>query len=374
MRTSSKSNFWAVAVLLSGAAAFGTACGGSGDDSRATGGSGNATTGGSSSTAGTSSSTGGSSVASAGSGSGGSAATACDPSQTCCPTTVCKCPYPQGDGTTDVIDNMDDGTSKFKLGSDISVMAASGYWDLSKGADSGTVSGLTGSTTDTQAVTPVAPGANNTAMALHFTGMNLTAWGSALAAELSNGCPFDASKYGGITFYAKGTSTVFEGTNKLLVLVGNPEYIPTENGGFCNDSPSLMPPDPNCYARQRATIDLTPDWKQYTIAWGDLQAPSYLPTEAPFGPDRVRDIVFNASGPSGGTMNAAGQPFASASFDIWIDELAFVPMGATSVGLSGSGGASSAGGASAGGASAGGASAAAGTGGAAAGSGGTAGN
>ncbi len=342
MRTSSKSCFWAVAVLLSGAAAFASACGGSGDDTRtptATAGSGNATTGGSTSVAGTSSSVGGSSVATGGSGTGGSTATACDPSQTCCPTTVCKCPYPQGDGTTDSIDNMEDGTSKFKTAN---LMTAAGYWDLSKGADSGTVAGLTGSTTDTQAITPDATtGANNTTHSMHFTGMNLTAWGSALAAELSNGCPFDASKYGGITFYAKGTSTVFEGTNKLLVLVGNPEYIPTENGGFCNDSPSLMPPDPNCYARHRVTIDLTADWKQYTVAWSDLQPPSYFTTGHPFGPDRVRDIVFNASGPSGGTMDAAGQPFASASFDVWIDELAFVPTGATSVGLSGTGGASS---------------------------------
>ena len=365
MRTSSISSFWAVAVLLSGAAAFASGCGSS-TDSRTggTGGSGNTTSGGATSQAG-SISAGGSTITAGGT--GGSATMMCDTTKQCCPTAVCKCPYPQGDGTTDVIDNMDDGTSKFKPAN---VMAASGYWDLSKGVDAGTVSGLTGTATDTTMVTPVAGGANGTAMAMHFTGMNLTAWGSALAAELSNGCPFDASKYGGITFYAKGTSTVFEGSNKLLVLVGNPEYIPTENGGFCNDSPTLMPPDPACYARQRVTIDLTPDWKQYTVAWADLQAPSYFTTGNPFGPDRVRDIVFNASGPSGGMTNAAGQPFPSATFDVWIDELAFVPTGATSIGLSGSGGASAAGGA--GGASAGAGGAAAGTGGAApGGSGGT---
>jgi uncharacterized membrane protein YgcG len=198
---------------------------------------------------------------------------------------------------------------------------------------------------------------------MHFTGSNLTAWGAALAAELSNGCPFDASKYGGITFYAKGTSTVFEGTDKLLVLVGNPEYIPTENGGFCNDSPSLMTPDPACYARHRTTITLTADWTKYVINWSDLQAPSYYQTGHAFGPDRVRDIVFNASGPSDVTGMPAGTP---ATFDIYIDELAFVPAGTpSSLGPAGS----SSGGS--GGASGGTGGASAGSGGASAGSGGT---
>ncbi|HEX3776334.1 MAG TPA: hypothetical protein VHV51_17800 [Polyangiaceae bacterium] len=363
MRTSSsKSSFWAVAVLLSSAAALATACGSSGDDSRnnATGGSGNAT-----SSAGNGTTTGGSGTAVGGTtgiagttGTAGSSAMTCDPSQTCCPTATCKCPYPQGDGTTDVIDNMEDGMSKFKTAS---LMTAAGYWDLSKGADMGTVLGLTGAATDTTTIAPVDGGANGTMKSMHFMGSNLTAWGAALAAELANGCPFDASKYGGITFYAKGTSTVFEGTNKLLVLVGNPEYIPTENGGFCNDT--AVPADPACYARHRVTISLTADWTKYTINWSDLQPPSYYTTGHAFGPDRIRDIVFNASGPSDVTGMPPGTP---ATFDVYVDELAFVPMGTPSnlgPADTGSGGSSSGGTGGTGGASGGTGGAAAGTGG-----------
>ncbi len=247
---------------------------------------------------------------------------------------------------------------------------APGYWDLSKGADSGTVLGITNPAVDTTNIaatniaTDAPPGSTKS---LHFQGSNLTAWGAALAAELSNGCPFDASKYGGITFWAKGTSTVFEGTNKLLVLVGNPEYIPTENGGFCNDT--ATPADPACYARHRVTINLTADWSQYTINWSDLQPPTYYTTGHAFGPDRIRDIVFNASGPSDVTGMPPGTP---ATFDIYVDQLAFVPAGTPSnLGPASSGGTGGASSGGTGGASGGTGGASGGTGGASAGTGGS---
>ena len=216
------------------------------------------------------------------------------------------------------------------------VMTASGYWDWSNDG--------TGMVTPASTATLMtsAPGANGTAMSLHVSATGHTGWGAALAAELSNGCPFDASAYGGISFWAKGTSTVAEGTNKLLVLVGMPEFIPTENGGFCNDT--VMPPDMNCYARHRVLIDLAPDWKQYTIAWTDLAAPTYLVGGPAFNPNRIRDIVFNASGPS-----PAMTPVAS--FDFYVDELKFVPIGTMGTVGGGAGGASGTAGAGAGGAS-----------------------
>jgi hypothetical protein len=168
---------------------------------------------------------------------------------------------------------------------------------------------------------------------------------------------------------SKGTSTVLEGTNKQLVLVGNPEYIPQTQGGLCDEAAK----DPNCYARHRVTIDLTPEWKQCIIAWEDLKAPAYLMTGKPFGANRIRDIVFNASGPS-------PDPMPAASFDISVDELKVEPVGvkgnittSTGSGGAGAGGASSVGGAGgASGGSGGTAGAAAGAGGAAAGAGGAA--
>ena len=350
MRYSSKSGVFAVAVLLSGAAVLGSACGGSGSDDR-----GSPSAGAPAVTAGAPGSSGASASAGAGGGS-----SACDSATMCCATTTCTCPYPQGAAASPVIANMEDGTVKFNT----ATLMTKGYWDFSRDASMGTVTPAGNPT-----LMAVDGGANGTTKAMHVKGENLTGWGAALAAELSNGCPFDASSYGGISFYAKGTSTVLEGANKLLVLVGNPEYIPKTSGGFCDEAAK----DPNCYARHRVTIDLTPEWKQYIIAWDDLKAPGYLTTGKPFGSNRVRDIVFNASGPS-------PDPMPAASFDFWVDELKFEPAGVkgnvmTTTGSAGAGagGGSSMGGAGgAGGASAGAGGAAAGAGGASAGAGGAA--
>ncbi len=360
MRYSSKSSVLAVAALLTSAAIFGSACGGSGGDDRGTpgAGAGNTTAGGGA--PGTGGAQAGGGTAPTGGGTGGGATT-CDSGTMCCPTTTCTCPYPAGDGTVDVIANMEDNTTKFKTAT---IMNANGYWDFSRDASMGTIM-PTGNAT----LTPVDGGANGTLKSMHVSGTGLTLWGAALAAELSNGCPFDGSKYGGFSFYAKGTSNVIEGMNKLLVLVGNPEYIPKSSGGFCDDK-ATMPADQNCYARHRVTIDLTPEWKQYIVAWGDLKAPTYLTTGKPFGSNRIRDIVFNASGPAGD----ATQAVQSVGFDFYVDELKFEPVGVTgNVTTSGGGGAGAggaAGTAGAGGAAAGTGGAAAGTGGAAAGTGG----
>jgi hypothetical protein len=350
MRTSSNSSFWAVAVLLSGAAALAAACGGSGGDNRASGGTGN-TTGGTGATGGSTSGGGSTGIAGTSS-SGGTAAMTCDSSKMCCPTASCACPYPAGDGTTDLITNVDgDMANAFKTAA---VAKAAGRWDLSRDMSTGTLMPAGNPT-----LKPAMGGANGSMSAMHVTGANLTGWGAALSALMAGGCPFDASGYGGISFWAKGTSTVAEGTNKLLVLVGNPEYLP-KPAGFCDGS--AVPADPACYSRHRVTIDLTADWKQYIIAWSDLMPPSYYTTGPAFGANRVTDIVFNASGPFPAMTPAA-------SFDFWVDEINFVPKG-TMGNLGGGSGGASAGGT--GGASAGGTGGTGGTGGAAGGTGGAA--
>ena len=342
-------------MLLSGAAVFSAACGGSGGSDR-----GSSTAGAPSNTAGAS--TGGASgagpVGTAGAGGGSTAA--CDPTMGCCPTLKCKCPYPAGAATNMVIDDLEDGMlAGWKTAT---VMTASGLWDFSKDLSAGTIMPA-----GTPALSSaLVAGANGTAKALHVTGTNLTGWGASLAAEVAGGCPFDASAYGGISFYAKGTSAVVEGANKLLILVGMPEFEPKSMGvGFCDDL--AMPADPNCYAAHRVLIDLTPDWKQYKIAWSDLHAPTYLTGGPAFNPNRIRTVVFNASGPTPAMAPAT-------SFDFSVDELQFVAPGTMgNVGMPSGGAAGAASTAGAGGASAGAGGASGGAGGATAGTGGTAG-
>ena len=95
-------------------------------------------------------------------------------------------------------------------------------------------------------------------------------------------------------------------------------------------------------------------------------SPTYYTSGPAFGPNRVTDVVFNASGPLPAMTPAA-------SFDFWVDELQFVAKGTMSTlgGGTGGTGAGGTGSAGTGGAAAGTGGAAAGSGGAAAGSGGT---
>ena len=356
MRYSSKSGFWAVAVLLAGAAAFGSACGGSGSSDRGGAGA-TATPGGATGTAGSPVTPGGGSTGFSASPATGGGSASCTPTGS--GTAMCSCPFPAGAVANTMIDDFEDGAVKFKPAT---VMTASGYWDWSNDM-TGTV--MPASTATLAMGIDATTGAAGTTKSLHVSGAMHTNWGAALAAELNNGCPFDASAYGGISFWAKGTSTVFEGANKLLILVGMPEFAPKANGGLCDDT--AVPADPNCYARHRVLIDLAPAWKQYTIIWTDLAPPSYLPNGPAFNQNRIRDIVFNASGPSN-----AMPVLPPATFDFSVDEIKFVAPGTpSSLVPGGSGGATGAGGASTGGASSAGAGgAAAGAGGASAGAGG----
>src|SRR5882724_4736187 len=218
MRYSSKSGFWAVAVLLAGAAAFGSACGGSGGTNRnntppaGAGASNLPAGGGATGTAGGSALPGGGATGFAGTGMGGGSA-ACDSTVMCCKTTACPCPYPAGAAANTKIDDFEDGATKFNTAT--ALMTATGYWDWSNDA-TGMV--MPASTATLMTGVDATTGAAGTMKSLHVSGAMHTGWGAALAAELSNGCPFDASAYGGVSFWVKGTSSVYEGANKLLVL------------------------------------------------------------------------------------------------------------------------------------------------------------
>ena len=243
---------------------------------------------------------------SGGSGGSGGGASSCAPK--------CTCPYPAGDGANVMIDDLEDGNGQ--LGA---IDNRIGYWDFSRDASSGT----TTPAANTNAIVPEDGGANGTAKALHVSGQGLTGWGAGLAPLLNNGCSYDASEYGGIAFYAKGTASGVTGPNKILVMVGMPEFIPAENGGTCTDTT-------RCFSRHRATIDLTGEWKQYKVAWADLK-PGWI-TDVMFDASRIRDLNFSVDAGSTGADGGAG-----VDFDIWIDELEFLPKGATG-NLGGSGG------------------------------------
>lgn len=255
----------------------------------------------------------------------------------------------KGDGTNMVIDELDGANTMF-----MPAGIGSGSWDFSKDASAGTIT-----PTGTAALAPTDGG--HMGKALHVQGAKLTGWGAALAAILNGTTSsFDASAYGGVAFWIKGTTSVQEGTDKLMVLARMPDVLPGA-GSCCDDKTVGL----ECYSAHRAVIDVTSDWTEVKIAWSDFKPASYgLGSTLPFDPNRLRDITLSFNHDTSAT--ATGET----SFDVWVDGMRFLAAGEMgNVGSgTGSGGTSSGG---SGGASAGSGGASAGSGGASAGSGGT---
>jgi hypothetical protein len=339
----------ATSIFLLGASCFVIslgACGGGGGEGRpddTTAGTGNNTSGSSSmagntSNAGTTSTTAGST--SGGSGGGGAPA--------CSPTAGSK----KGDGTNKVIDDIDDANTMFAPAG-----TGSGTWDFGK--DTAAMGTITPA--NTAALAPSDGG--QMGKALHVTGKAVMGWGASLAAFLNGPTgAFDASAYGGVAFYIKGTTSVAEGMNKLLVQARMPDVLPgtPTTGSCCNDTD--MDKGNDCYSAHRVTIDVPAEWTEVRIAWSDFKGPAWgLGATLAFNANRVRDINFSFN------HDAMLGPVAGTDFDVWIDGVRFLSKDEMGNVTGGGMGGSSAGGT--GGSSAGTGGASGGTGGASAGGG-----
>jgi hypothetical protein len=207
--------------------------------------------------------------------------------------------------------------------------------------------------------------------AFHVQGAALTVWGASLAAFLNGPTSaFDASAYAGVAFYIKGTSTVLEGKDKVMVQARMPDVLPG-TGSCCSDAVVGY----ECYSGHRALISITAAWQEVKLVWADFKGPAYgLGNMLTFNPNRIRDINFSFN-----TDKTAKEP---ASFDVWVDGLRFLSKdemstvtggGGTGGTASGGTGGTASGGTGGGGGSAGGGSGGGGTGGGGTGGGGTSG-
>jgi len=309
------------------------ACGGSGGGTRAgdagsPGASGATTVAGSTGTSGSSTGTSGSSTGTSGNATGGGSAGG---AASCTMAVGAK----HGDGATLPIDDLDDTNTMFTPPG-----MGAGSWDLSKDAmGMGTMVPAT-----TAALLPMAPGHGATGNALHLTGTGLTGWGAALAAFLNGPMgAYDASSYGGVAFWIKGTTTVQEGTNKLMVQFPMPDVVP--GVGSCCDDKVI---GKECYSGHRVVIDVPTDWQEVRIAWSDLKPASFgLGSTIMFDPNRLRAIEFSFN-------HDAASTTTTTSFDFTVDGLRFITKtemsnvgtgaGGTSSGGTSSGGTSSGGG------------------------------
>ena len=132
--------------------------------------------------------------------------------------------------------------------------------------------------------------------ALHVTGSHFTKWGVTFGTELADAACYDASAYAGVELYAKGPGELRVGLQ--MIDVQDVKY-----GGFCQS---------DCYDTHRKIIPLTAAFKKYVVRWEDLAQLFVAGPPVAFDPRRVRFLEF-------------GVAAESTPFDIWLDDVSFIP-------------------------------------------------
>jgi hypothetical protein len=129
------------------------------------------------------------------------------------------------------------------------------------------------------------------ANALKFAGPAPSGWGANFGVRL-DAC-YDASAYAGIEFRARGAGALWVGFH-------TPDSVPVEFGGNCVSK---------CWFTAGRTVTLSNRFTSYRIGWSDVHSPS---GERGFE-SRILQVTFSVqSGPT--------------PYDVWLDELKFVPI------------------------------------------------
>jgi hypothetical protein len=152
-------------------------------------------------------------------------------------------------------------------------------------------------------------GAGGSAFAARMTGKGFKTWGAGMGLDLNNpgetmgGAglkkPWDASKYKGIAFRARGNASI-----KVAVVVAG--VVPTDAGGTCTPSTKMGEECDDVHAR---TVSLSADWKEVEVPFAQLKQGGW-----------GKKVAFDA-GTATGVYFMVGQ---NVDFDVAIDDLRFV--------------------------------------------------
>jgi hypothetical protein len=135
--------------------------------------------------------------------------------------------------------------------------------------------------------------------AAYVKGMGFSDWGANLWFGL--GAPYDASKYSGISFWARVDSAT-----SLVLRVAFPDKDTQPDGGICKTN---VTGPTACYDHYGTRITLTSSWKKLTLAFKDLSQDGWGLQGTAFDPASLYEVLFEIP------VNAA--------FSIWIDDVAF---------------------------------------------------
>ena len=203
------------------------------------------------------------------------------------PIDVCQS-VPQG--TRALVDDFEDGDSVALPETD-----REAYWFTIHDDSAGMID------PDTQFL-PVPGGAHGSALAAHITASGYSVWGAGFAANISQfaggiRCPYNASKFSGLRFFARGKSQV-----RVELLI--PEIVDQQFGGKCNPNAGQV-----CYDTHGVSISPTEDWKLYSFPWSAFTQRNFG-TQAAFRPDAIMSIQYSFE-------------IGDLPADVWFDDVAF---------------------------------------------------
>jgi hypothetical protein len=135
--------------------------------------------------------------------------------------------------------------------------------------------------------------------AAYVKGAGFSDWGADFSVGL--GSPYNASKYTGITFWAKSDASASQ-----VLRVSFPDKDTHQNGGLCKPNSSGAK---QCNDHYGTRPTLTPTWTKFTILFKDLSQDGWGMQAAAFDPSTLFEILFQIP--------------ENASFAIWVDDLAF---------------------------------------------------
>jgi hypothetical protein len=228
-----------------------------------------------------------------------------------CTNGVCVCKTLVGPMSYLLIDDLEDGDNI--VGNERDPPLRVGYWyTFNDEYDDGTTSCSQYPTTGEDATfTPncgnatcetLLPTPNGSRAAAHMAGGGCLEWGAGMGFDFGS-CnerpsPYDARAYIGIRFWYRSTTS-------FRVTVGMIADIPTTDGGTCIRS---VPTD--CYNHHGARLPASTAGTPVEVLFRDLS--QEFGTTRPFDPTQLANLQFQA--------DANEQPF-----DLWIDEISFMP-------------------------------------------------
>jgi hypothetical protein len=137
--------------------------------------------------------------------------------------------------------------------------------------------------------------------AAYVAGAGYVLWGADLWFGL--GSPYDASKYTGISFWAKVDSGSVTG-----IRVAFPDQDTQPDGNQCTTNPSSGPSA--CYDHYGQRLTFTTTWTKYKVPFSALSQDGWGRAGVAFDPTTLYEVLFQIP--------------VGASFSIWIDDVAFI--------------------------------------------------